>query len=145
MTNDKTKAAIALFGGYGYEMNPNVLTIEEIQQLNEIAVIYKKYHNDVINNGVLYHLLSPTLDNKFCLESISQDKTKALVLFVNLLLDMESSRYIKLKGLDKNKKYRNSYNNEVHTGDYYMKIGLNFSFERLHEFNCVLVVLEEVN
>ena len=144
MTNYKTKASIALFGGYGYEMNPNILTDEEIKQLNEVADIYKKYHNDVINNGVLYHLYSPTTDNKFCLESVSQDKTTALVLYVNLFLDMESSRYIKLKGLDKDKYYHNLYNDQVHKGSYYMKVGINLSSERFHEFNSRLIVLEEI-
>jgi len=140
----KTKASIALFGGYGYEMNPNVLLESEIEELNEVAKIYKEYHKDVINNGVLYHLLSPNTDNKICLESISQDKTKALILFVNLFTEHDVYRFIKLKGLDKDKYYHNSFNNEVHKGDYYMKVGLNLTFYRFEEFTCKLIVLKEI-
>lgn len=144
MTNYRTKASIALFGGYGYEMNPNVLSEEEIRELSDVAKIYKEYHNEVINNGVLYHLLSPNTDNKLCIESVSQDKAKALILYVNLFTEHEVYRFIKLKGLDKDKYYHNSFNNEVHKGEYYMKVGLNLTFYRFYEFNCKLIVLKEV-
>ena len=144
MTNYRTKASIALFGGYGYEMNPNVLSEEEIRELSDVAKIYKEYHNEVINNGVLYHLLSPNTDNKLCIESVSQDKAKALILYINLFTEHEVYRFIKLKGLDKDKYYHNSFNNEVHKGEYYMKVGLNLTFYRFYEFNCKLIVLKEV-
>lgn len=144
MTNYKTKAAIALFGGYGYEMNPNVLNDNEIKELSEIADIYKKYHKDVINNGVLHHLLNPTFDNAFCLESVSKDKSKALFLFVNLLSEWDQYRFIKLRGLDKDKYYKNTFNNEVHSGDYYMKVGLNLTFLSFREFHMELIIFEEV-
>ena len=53
----RTKAVLALFGTYGYEMNPNRLSSEEIQALSEVAAVYHCYHKSVIEEGTLYHLL----------------------------------------------------------------------------------------
>lgn len=75
---------------------------------------------------------------------MSQDKAKALILYVNLFTEHEVYRFIKLKGLDKDKYYHNYFNNEVHKGEYYMKVGLNLTFYRFYEFNCKLIVLKEV-
>ena len=56
LTSYKIKAELALFGTYGYEMNPKLLTEDEINELNEVADVYKKYHKEVIEEGTLYHL-----------------------------------------------------------------------------------------
>lgn len=143
ITSYRTKALIALFGTYGYEMNPNLLTKEEIQELAEVADIYKKYHLDVIENGDLYHLISPNETNYICLQSVSKAKDKSLILFMNILKESDQSRFIKLRGLDENKYYKNNWNNQSYLGSYYMQIGINLSFDWLEEFTCKLFILEE--
>lgn len=144
MTSYKTKAKVALFGTYGYEMNPNKLSLSEIEEINEVSDIYKKYHNEVIENGDLYHLISPNTTNYICLECVAKDKTKAIVLFMNKLKETDQSRFVRLRGLDEDKYYKNSFNGKVYQGRYYMQIGINFSYVWLEEFTCELIVLEEV-
>lgn len=144
ITSYKTKASIALFGTYGYEMNPNKLNENEIKELNEIADIYKKYHKEVIADGTLYHLLSPNFTNFICLESVSKDKTQSLVLLMNKLKEGDCYRFIKLKGLDENKQYINTYDNQVYSGEYYMKVGINFSRDWFDEFTCKLIEIKEI-
>ncbi len=144
ITSYKTKALIALFGTYGYEMNPNKLLESEINELSEIADIYKKYHNDVIENGTLYHLISPNKTNYICLQCVSKNKDKSLILFMNKLKESDQSRFIRLKGLDENKYYKNNWNNKVYLGSYYMQIGINYSFDWLDEFTSRLIILEEI-
>lgn len=144
ITSYKTKGHIALFGTFGYEMNPNLLNENEINELKEVSNIYKKYHLDVIENGDLYHLISPNETNYICLQCVSKSKDKSLVLFMNKLKESDQSRFVKLRGLDKNKYYKNSRDNNVYSGSYYMQIGINFSFDWMDEFTSHLIILEEV-
>lgn len=140
----KNKASLALFGTYGYEMNPHKLNSQEIDDINDIANLYKKYHKEVIEEGDMYHLISPNDTNYFCAQCVSKNKSKSLVILVNKLKELDEFRYIKLKGLDSKSLYKNNYDNNVYTGEYYMNIGLNLSKEWLFEFECKLIVLEKI-
>ena len=139
------KAALALFGTYGYEMNPNLLTEGEIAELAQTAEIYKKYHRDVIANGTLYHLRAPYEGNHMCMQCVSRDASASVVLFMNKLKEQDMFRFVRLKGLDRKKKYRNTLDGAVHSGEYYLQIGLNLSKEGFAEFSHRLVLLTEEN
>ena len=62
---------------------------------------------------------------------------------MNILKESDQSRFIKLRGLDENKYYKNNWNNQSYLGSYYMQIGINLSFDWLEEFTCKLFILEE--
>ncbi len=138
-----TKAALALFGTYGYEMNPGKLGKEEIDTLDKMADVYRKYHRDVIEDGTLYHLRAPYEGNTMCMQCVSHDRTTSLVLFMNKLKEMDVYRFVRLRGLDARKRYRNTLDGQVHTGEYYEKIGLNFSTTWMSEFTHGLVLLTQ--
>ncbi len=138
-----TKAALALFGTYGYEMNPNELTEGERKELSAIARLYREYHSEVIEQGELYHLLSPNEGNRMCMQCVSRDKRASLVLLMNRKKELQQFRFLKLKGLDKRRAYKNSYDRQVYSGEYYMEVGLNLFFEVLPEFSSRLIVLTE--
>lgn len=142
ITSYTAKGRIALFGTYGIEMNPCLLSESEREEVREVNEIYKKYHCEVIQNGDLYRLASPFEGNYTSMMSVSKDKSKALVLFANVLKENNRYRFIKLKGLDPDKRYSNSHDGKIHDGRYYMQIGLNFT-AWLEEFTTFLVVLEE--
>lgn len=142
ITSYKTKADIALFGTYGYEFDPRKLTQKDIDEVNEVADIYHKYHHEVIQNGDLYRLYSPYETNYMSMMSVSKDKSKALILFANILKENNRYRYLKLKGIDQDKYYWNSFDNKVHKGDYYLNVGLNLT-RWLDEFTSFLIILEE--
>lgn len=145
LTSYTTKACLALFGTYGYEMNPKLLTESEIAELSEVAKIYKKYHKRVIEEGTLYHLMSPSETNFMSMLSVSSTKDTALMILMNKLKEGDRYRFIKLKGLDTNSHYRNSFDGKTYSGDYYMKVGLNFSRLWFDEFSCHLVIIEKVD
>lgn len=143
ITNYTTKGNIALFGTYGLEMNPCKLNEEERKEILKTNELYHKYHNKVIQNGDLYRLLSPFETNYMSMISVSKDKQTAMVLFANLLKENNRYRYLKLAGLEANTKYKNTFDNKVYTGDYYMNIGLNFT-RWLDEFSSFVIILEAV-
>ena len=144
LMNYEQKSLFALFGGYGFEMNPNKLTDEEKKTLFNTTQLYKKYHKDVIEDGTLYHLRSPQTDNWYIMQCVSKDKTKSMILLMNILQEKDCFRYIKLKGLDPDKRYKSNLDGNVFYGDYYMNIGVNLSAEWRNEFDCRLLILEEV-
>ena len=143
MTGYEAKSHIALFGTYGYEMNPCLLNDKEREEILKVTDVYHKYHNEVIQNGDLYRLISPFETNHMAMMSVSKDKSKAIVLFANLLKERNCYRYLKLQGLDPNKNYINNYDNKVHSGEYYMELGLNLT-RWFDEFKTLLIILEEV-
>lgn len=140
----KQKSLFALFGTYGLEMNPNLLTEQDKKALLDTSELYKKYHKDVIENGTLYHLRSPQTDNWYIMQCVNADKTCSLILLMNLMRELPHSRYLKLKGLNPDKKYLNNLNGCAYCGDYYMKIGVNLCETWRNEFGCELLILEEV-
>ena len=140
----KTKAILALFGTYGYEMNPNKLTPDEIADLDKIAAVYKKYHKSVIEEGALYHLLSPAKTNWMAMECVSQDRKTALAVVMNRKKEWDRYRFLKLKGLKKDALYQNDYEDAVSTGEYLMNVGINLSNEWCGEFCCRLITVTEV-
>lgn len=144
LMNYGQKGLFALFGTYGFEMNPNKLTVEEKETLFKITELYKKYHKDVIENGTLYHLSSPERENWYIMQCVNPDKSCSLILLMNILCEKDRFRYLRLKGLDPDKKYRSSFDGKVFYGDYYMNVGMNFYGVWRDEFDCKLLILEEV-
>lgn len=144
ITSYQTKAQIALFGTYGYEMNPNRLSEKEMEELSEVAKIYKEYHQSVIENGTLYHISSPNETNFLGLQSVSQDQKSSLFLFMNLLKEGDCYRFVRLQGLDPEAYYWNSYDQQIFKGEYYLKVGMNFSRDWFDEFRCLLIELKRV-
>ena len=142
LTSCETKAAIALFGSYGFELDPNKLSADDVEQITRVNEIYHKYHTDVVLNGDLYRLISPFEGKAFAINMVSKDKRKALFLMVNLLKQLRQRKFVKLRGLNPKIYYRNSLDGKKHKGEYYMNVGLNLSKE-LSEFQSFLVVLEE--
>ena len=143
VTNYETKAILALFGTYGYEMNPNKLSEEEIAALAKIATAYKKYHKDVIEKGTLYHWLSPSKTNWMAMQCVSSDQKTSLAVVMNRKKEWDRYRYLKLRGLKKDATYYNDYEDAYATGEYLMNVGINLSNEWCGEFACRLITITE--
>ena len=144
ITSYKAKAMIALFGTYGFELDPAKLKDEETNELLEINEIFKKYHQKVISEGDLYRIYSP-FDSNYCfIDCVSKDKRQCIGLFANLLKEKNDYRFLKFKGLDPKKLYKNNYDNKTYTGAYYMNVGINLT-RWLEEFTTILFILEETN
>ena len=140
----RAKAILALFGTYGYEMNPNKLSAEEMRDLAEIAAVYHRYHKDVIENGTLYHLLNPYQGNWMSMQCVNAAQDTSLIVLMNRKKELDRFRYLRLRGLNPAKRYHNDYENATHSGEYYMQIGVNYSHEWAGEFTCRLIILTEV-
>lgn len=78
-----------------------------------------------------------------CMQCVSRDKSVSLVLLMNRKKEWQQFRYLRLKGLDRTRAYKNSYDKNVYSGEYYMEVGLNLFAETPSEFASKLILLTE--
>lgn len=119
----KTRANVACFGTFGYELDLNRLSEEELQAVREQVKFMKEYRA-VLQYGTFYRLLSPFEGNYTAWMVVSEDKKTAIVGWYKMLNEVNSSfRRVKLCGLAPDMQY--CVNGQwVHGGDELMNIGL---------------------
>lgn len=126
-TNYETKKNVALWGSFGYELDPDKLTEEEKAEIKEQVKAYHKYY-DVIHYGELYRLITP-FENDFraSWEFVSESKEEALVTVVNMRKPYDDFFILRLKGLEKDRMYEIEETGDVYSGAYLMNAGLNLT------------------
>ncbi len=119
-----TRANVAYFGAFGYELDLNKLSEEEIVQVKEQVQFMKKYRI-LLQYGTFYRLKSPFEGNEIVWMVVSEDKKTAIVGWYRIL-NVVNAAYTRvcLKGLDVDLQYRNSLTGRVHYGDELMNLGL---------------------
>lgn len=120
----RTRANVAYFGTFGYELDLNKLTDEEIEKVKAQIVFMKKYRH-IFQFGTFYRLKSPFEGNETVWMVVSDDRKTALVGYYRVLngVNMPYSR-VRLSGLDENVLYENLLNGTEHYGDELMNAGL---------------------
>lgn len=149
-TDYHTKGNVALWGTFGYELDPNELKPEEREIVKQQVKDYHKYY-DLIHYGDLYRLLYPndkgannSPASRCAWQLVSQDKTEALVTVVMMRHTMDPRFVLRLKGLDPEKKYRVDDSDLVLSGALLMKGGINLT-RRPHDTNdSYRIYLKEV-
>ncbi len=127
-TGYDTKGNVALWGSFGYELNPNKYTEEDAELVRAQVAEYHKYY-DVIHFGELYRLISP-FDNAYraAWMFVSEDKSEALVTSVVMRQPFDKAFYLKLKGLAPEKFYLDEETGEVYSGALLMNAGLCLTY-----------------
>ncbi len=138
-TGYETKGHVAMWGTFGYELDPNKLTAKEREIVKQQVADYHKYY-DLIHYGDLYRLIYPddtqnnnALASRCAWEIVSPDRKEALVTVVVFLTIFDGRFVLKLRGLDPDKMYRVDDTDLVLSGALLMKGGLNLTDR--HEYN----------
>lgn len=122
-----TRANVAYFGTFGYELDILSLSNDEIEQIKEQIKFMKEYR-DLIQFGDFYRLLSPFEGNYVSWIVISKDKKIAIIFYMSILNEINSSyKKLKLKGLNPDYLYRIDKSDIFSYGDELMTIGLNIT------------------
>ena len=102
-----TRAAVAMFGTFGYELDLNLLTEEEMERVKRQIAFMKKYRELIQIEGDFIRLMSPFEGNETAWMVISRDRTRALAAFYQRLNKVNGSWLrLRLKGLDPARQYR---------------------------------------
>ncbi|MCI8852119.1 MAG: alpha-galactosidase [Lachnospiraceae bacterium] len=124
-----TRANVAYFGTFGYELDLNQLTQEESRQVVQQVAFMKKYR-EILQFGKFYRLLSPFEGNETAWMVVSPDQRTALVGWYRVL-NVVNDRYrrLRLEGLNPSFCYREQRSGRSHFGDELMYAGLITSDE----------------
>lgn len=119
-----TRANVAYFGTFGYELDLNKLSEEEIYEVKKQITFMKEFRS-VIQFGMFYRLKSPFEGNETVWMVVSDDKKTALVGWYRVLNGVNSPyTRVQLQGLDPDILYENILSGTEHYGDELMNVGL---------------------
>lgn len=152
----ETRANVAYFGTFGYELDITKLSEEEKTTVKEQTSFFKE-KRQLIQNGKFYRLLNPFESNEVSWMVVSEDQREALVGYYKVLARPNDKYYrIKLKGLDPDKLYSIEGKETTHYGDELMNIGIvlaedytdraseYWQREKEGDFSSKLFILKEV-
>ena len=102
-----TRAAVAMAGSFGYELDLNLLTEEEKEQVRAQIKNYHRFEM-LIRQGRYYRLTDVWQKKEYAAwEYCRPDGSEALVTVVTLDTQCNpATEYVKLRGLGEDKKYR---------------------------------------
>lgn len=123
----KTRADVAYFGCFGYEMDLNALTEDERQEVKEQIRFYKKYRK-LIAEGTFYRLISPFEGDEAAWMVVSEDRKTVLAAYYRMRQPSNAPyKRLRLKGLEENARYCMEGKTESWFGDELMNAGMVIS------------------
>lgn len=137
----KTRAAVAMAGTFGYEMDITGFSQEQIQEISGQIALHKKYRK-LIWEGDYYRLASWRENHLFdCWQVVSKDQKQTLATFIQVLAEPNrKSRRIRLRGLKPEAQY--VYGDQIFTGEILMNAGILIG-QMQGDFTSCLIYLHE--
>jgi len=101
-----TRADVAYFGTFGYELDLNLLSEKEVERVKKQIAFMKQYRQLIQVDGDFYRLLSPFEHNETSWMVVAPDKSEALVGFYQSRNKVNAQWLrLRLTGLDPDKLY----------------------------------------
>ncbi|MBM7577952.1 alpha-galactosidase [Jeotgalibacillus terrae] len=120
---------VAMFGAFGYELDPQNLDPDTRKIVKDQITLFKK-ERKLLQFGCFYRLMNPFEGSDTAWMTVSEDKTEAIVAFYRVLSQPNAGmKRIRLNGLDPEKLYEvewqqgSSLQNRHYGGDELMHIG----------------------
>lgn len=121
----QTRANVAYFGTFGYELDVNYLSDEE-KEIIKKQIVFMKQYRSLFQFGAFYRLKSPFEGNETAWMVVSKERGLAIVGYYRTLQEVNvGCRRLLLEGLDENKVYH--VNDLDLYGDELMNVGLIIS------------------
>ncbi len=119
-----TRANVAYFGTFGYELDLNKLSEKELQQVKQQVEFMKKYR-EVLQFGDFYRLCSPFEGNVTIWMVVNEERTLAIVGWYRILggANQPYTR-VRLQGLREEARYEIEGREGYYFGDELMNLGL---------------------
>lgn len=117
------KAHIGMMGSLGCSMNLNIMSEEELEELESYITLHKEIRH-IVQLGDMYRLASIREKDYMAIEYVSKDKKEALVFLISPVRKFRLPYdNIKLYGLDPELNYKIDDKNTM-SGDGLMKLGI---------------------
>ncbi|MFB5662337.1 alpha-galactosidase [Alteribacillus sp. HJP-4] len=124
VTSLKTRANVAYFGMFGYELDITTMTQEELDCISSQVAFYKE-NRGLVQRGTFYRIESPFEGNVTSWNIVSKDQAEVLVgRYLTLARANDGYHRLKLKGLDETRLYRIEGYRDAFYGDELMNAGL---------------------
>ena len=130
VTPIETRANVAMFGTFGYELDLNTLSEEELGKVRGQIEFFKRYR-EIIHTGDFHRLASPDGNEQAAWMVVSRDRMTSIGGDYRILLTPNSGdTRLHLRGLDEDARYRvactgaSSIDGETFTGAELMRIGM---------------------
>lgn len=140
----KFDVAMAGVLGIGYDITK---WTDVEKELAKKKIAQYKQIRETVNFGDLYHLLSPYETNRSVLQYVSKSGNECVLFVYNLaeyvktpVLKSDMSDNIKLRGLDKDAKYKIDGFDDVYTGEMLMDVGIDLSLRGAYKSRIIRVL-----
>lgn len=123
-TGFETRGNVAMWGTFGYELDPRKLTEDERETVRaQVAAYHRDY--ELIRKGDLYRLVSP-FENAYraVWQIVSPEKDRTAVTLVTMRTQLHAHVLVKLRGLDPGRYYKNETTGVVYSGALLMNAGV---------------------
>lgn len=119
-----TRANVAYFGTFGYELDLNTLTADEQEEVKG-QIAFMKQYRQLFQFGTFYRLQSPFEHNTSAWMVVSEDRKEAIVGWYRVLngVNLPYGR-LRLQGLSEDLPYRVNGESGIHYGSELMNAGL---------------------
>ena len=123
-----TRAHVAMSGCFGFELDLNLLSEQELAQVRQVVARVKTLRETLLY-GNFHRLLSPFEGHDAAWLTVSGDKQEAILMaFRDLAQPNGSPLLVHLSGLDADKQYRVEETGEIYGGDELMYSGYSLAF-----------------
>lgn len=142
-TSFKTRCEVAMTGQFGFELDLNKITDDELQLAKESIVKYKKIQN-IVHFGDMYRIMSPFESNNSILQFNSEDENQVIVCICSILAEANGAyKFAKLENLDELSIYEDKENGIKTTGAELMNIGI--PFRNIEDFNSKMYWFKRIS
>jgi alpha-galactosidase len=125
ITPIETRGNVAMSGCFGYELDLNTLSAEDLEKVRAQIARVKALRTTLLY-GDFHRLISPYEGQDTAWITVSPDKTEAVFMFVRAMHQpAHPPVLVRLRGLDADKTYQIAETGERYTGDELMNLGLS--------------------
>ena len=125
ITPIETRGNVAMSGCFGYELDLNTLSAEDLDKVRQQVTRVKELRNTLLY-GDFHRLLSPYEGNDTAWITVSKDKSEAVFMLTRALAKSGTAPVlVKLRGLDENKVYTVLETGESYSGSELMNLGVS--------------------
>ncbi len=125
ITPIETRGNVAMSGCFGYELDLNTLSAEDLDKVRGQIARVKEIRNTLLY-GDFHRLLSPYEGNDTAWMTVSKDRKEAVLMLTRKLAkSFTNAPLLRLRGLDEDAAYTIAETGERYTGSELMNLGLS--------------------